>query len=72
MKMTTIAAAVVTIIVVVTVTIWAGAPKNYEDCVLKNMKSANSDRSASIVAATCRAKFPLPPNPFEQFVQPSN
>lgn len=47
--------------------IFFSGPRNYEDCVLANMKTANSDRAASIIRATCRAKFPLPPNIFDQF-----
>ena len=41
--------------------------KNYEDCVLENMKGVESDSAARYIQATCRAKFPSEPNPFDKF-----
>ena len=47
--------------------VFTSSPDNYEDCVLKSMKGVESDRAASIIANTCRQKFPPPPNIFDQF-----
>ncbi len=40
------------------VSVLTASPDSYEDCVLKNMKGVESDRVASIIAYTCRDKFP--------------
>jgi hypothetical protein len=36
------------------------APKSYEDCMLKELKGAQTGPAASGIAAACRAKFPKP------------
>ena len=32
-------------------------PKNYDECVLENMKGVSSDTAARLVANSCREKF---------------
>lgn len=32
-------------------------PRNYEDCILKNMPSAQNDKASVIVERTCKQKF---------------
>lgn len=36
-------------------------PKNYEDCVLANMKDVRNDSAAGLIERTCRLKFPFEP-----------
>jgi len=33
-------------------------PSNYNDCVLANIKDAQSDKAAIAVSSVCRSKFP--------------
>ena len=48
-------------------------PSTYEECILKNMKDAQSERAAAYISQACRREFPEPPNPFDQFdKQPPN
>ncbi len=35
-------------------------PKTYADCILENMKDAQSNQAASLIARSCRLKFPEP------------
>jgi len=35
-------------------------PKNFDDCVLKNMKGVKDKFAAMAVTTTCRNKFPFP------------
>ena len=42
-------------------------PKTYEECILKNMKDAQSERAAAYISQACRREFPEPLNPFDQF-----
>lgn len=37
-----------------------GEPKTYEDCILDNMKDAQTNNAASLISRSCRAKFPAP------------
>lgn len=48
---------------------WAGlfGPKNYEECILDNMKGITSNQAARLINKACREKFPPTPNPFAQF-----
>ena len=39
-------------------------PKSYEDCILKNMKDAQTREASIAIAQACRQSFP---NPFDQF-----
>ena len=39
-------------------------PKSYEDCILKNMKDAQTREASIAIASACRRSFP---NPFDQF-----
>ena len=39
-------------------------PKSYEDCILKNMKDAQTREASIAIAGACRKSFP---NPFDQF-----
>ena len=39
-------------------------PKSYEDCILKNMKDAQTREASIAIARACRSSFP---NPFDQF-----
>jgi hypothetical protein len=34
-------------------------PKNYDDCILENMKGVKSDKGAILIRESCRKKFPL-------------
>lgn len=34
-------------------------PKDYDDCILKNMKGVNSDLGAAQIRNSCRKKFPV-------------
>lgn len=34
-------------------------PKNYEECILQNMKGTTSDVAAGQIVAACRSKFPV-------------
>lgn len=34
------------------------SPKDYDDCILKNMKGVNSDVGANQIRQSCRKKFP--------------
>ncbi|WP_262460781.1 hypothetical protein [Alloalcanivorax balearicus] len=34
------------------------SPKDYDDCILKNMKGVDSDLGASEIRGSCRKKFP--------------
>jgi hypothetical protein len=34
------------------------SPKDYDDCILRNMKGVDSDLGASQIQASCRKKFP--------------
>lgn len=51
-------------------------PRNYDDCILENMKGVSSDRAAMRIAGACRSKFPkeinlVPVNPEQNaFVDP--
>jgi len=38
---------------------WFSVPHSFEDCILRNVKSAQSDASARIIAQTCRSMFPI-------------
>lgn len=33
-------------------------PGTYEDCILDNMKDAQTNNAASLISRSCRAKFP--------------
>ena len=46
------------ILIIFTLFITGCSPETYEECVFKNVKSANSDRGAAIANAVCRKKFP--------------
>jgi len=35
-------------------------PKNYEDCVLENIKNAQTREAAALVKRACENKFPKP------------
>lgn len=39
-------------------------PKSYEECILKNMKDAQTREASIAIAQACRQSFP---NPFDQF-----
>ncbi len=39
---------------------WFG-PSNYAECILESMKGVTSDRAATLVARSCREKFPDKP-----------
>ncbi len=39
-------------------------PKSYEDCILQNMKDAQTREASIAIAQACRQSFP---NPFDQF-----
>jgi hypothetical protein len=39
-------------------------PRNYEDCILKHMKEAQTREAAFAITHACRQQFP---NPFDQF-----
>lgn len=39
---------------------WFSKPKNYDDCVLENMKGTTSDLAAKAIYQSCRNKFPFP------------
>jgi len=39
---------------------------SYEDCVLQNVKDAQSDTAASLVHNTCRKLYPLPVDEFDE------
>ena len=39
-------------------------PKSYEDCILQNMKDAQTREASIAIAGACRKSFP---NPFDQF-----
>lgn len=40
------------------------APRSYDDCILKNMKHAQTREAAYSISAACKREFP---NPFDQF-----
>ena len=40
------------------------SPMSYDDCILKNMKNAQTREAAYSINAACRREFP---NPFDQF-----
>ena len=46
-------------------------PKNFEECVQKNIKDAHSDVAAKMIYSTCRKQFPER-NPFDQFDSTQN
>lgn len=48
---------------------WFG-PKNYEDCVLDNMKGVESDKAAILISKSCHLKFPEKKNYFDRFDNP--
>jgi nitrogen fixation protein FixH len=58
----------VSIFVLLATTAHAGlfGPSTYEECILENMKNAQSDRAALMIAAACRKQFPNK-NIFDQF-----
>ena len=35
------------------------SPKNYDDCILNNMKGVDSDLGASQIRQSCRKKYPI-------------
>ena len=39
---------------------------SYEDCVLQNVKDAQSDTAARLVHNTCRKLYPLPVDEFDE------
>ena len=45
------------IFIIFTLVITGCSPTTYEECVFKNVKDANSDRSAFTANAVCRKKF---------------
>lgn len=38
---------------------WFSSPKNYDECVLENMKGTTSDLAAKAIYVSCRNKFPV-------------
>jgi hypothetical protein len=62
------ASLVVVAVLVAALSFMNRGPHNYEECVLENISSAESDVAASIIEATCRKQFPKDGgNPFDQF-----
>lgn len=46
---------------------WLQKPRNYEECVLKNINDAESDTAARLVGIACGRQFPEAENRFRQF-----
>lgn len=37
---------------------WFGGPKDYNECLLENLKGVKSDKAAIMIARACSEKFP--------------
>ena len=58
------AGAVCTVVLLFAATSIIAKPKSYEECILKNMKDAQTREASIAIAQACRQSFP---NPFDQF-----
>lgn len=67
MKNKPLIAAIIVLAAAISAYAYTSTPKSYDDCVLKNIEKAENTAAASVIVATCRAKFPEGPNPFDQF-----
>lgn len=58
----------VAVVIAIIIGVWQyNVPRNYEDCVLANMKSAQNIGASGVIAKACQAKFPSASNPYDQF-----